>query len=102
MAPPRPTPTHFPYRRSSDLERRRVLQQLTADDRRAGTGEKAETGSDELEQPTPARARGCREHPDELHRKSTRLKSSHSQISYAVLCLTIKTHQRVVMTGIAT
>src|SRR2546430_8161851 len=36
-----------------------------------------------------------REHFDERDRKSTRLNSSHSQISYAVFCLKKKKKQRV-------
>src|SRR2546430_13519621 len=35
----------------------------------------------------PAGPEPCREHPRLLDRKSTRLNSSHSQISYAVFCL---------------
>src|SRR2546427_2949058 len=40
--------------------------------------------------PLPASRRGCPPPPD---RKSTRLNSSHSQISYAVFCLKKKTPQ---------
>src|SRR2546430_13208153 len=46
--------------------------------------------------PRPLRERGelCRRQGAYLDRKSTRLNSSHSQISYAVFCLKKKKHQQ--------
>src|SRR5206468_8964664 len=61
-----PRSTLFPTRRSSDLLR----------SRRAGRGS---------EFPPPGSGTGSRRW--ELDRKSTRLNSSHDQISYAVFCL---------------
>src|SRR2546430_8617741 len=64
-----PRSTLFPSRRSSDLEKLRCMadrRERVADFVRDVGGEPAERGED---------------------RKSTRLNSSHSQISYAVFCL---------------
>src|SRR5437588_6692153 len=67
--PPRSTP--FPTRRSSDLAR--------------GPGGGPAEGARGL----PPRRHSDRERPD---RKSTRLNSSHTVISYAVFCLKKKNH----------
>src|SRR5688572_32515994 len=85
----RPRALHsFPTRRSSDLseELGQVARELVLGDRGAGPGL-------HLDEPRPA-TEGLNlgqilpaapsEHVD---RKSTRLNSSHSQISYAVFCL---------------
>src|SRR2546430_8847897 len=65
-----PRSTLFPTRRSSDLQRRgAALRGLGKDDARRDGGGLV--------------GRWC----SRLDRKSTRLNSSHSQISYAVFCL---------------
>src|SRR5688572_32055033 len=92
MRPP-PRSTLFPTRRSSDLAldflqvlRREmksggVLQQKRAE--LAGVGQWQDAGAKFIEVALIRR----------LDRKSTRLNSSHSQISYAVFCLTKKKNQ---------
>src|SRR2546430_3970687 len=74
-----PRSTLFPTRRSSDLVPRE----------RGGGGEGHE---DRPERCDPAHARSGAPDAD---RKSTRLNSSHSQISYAVFCLKKKTRTTV-------
>src|SRR5688572_32598124 len=44
--------------------------------------------------PRPLRCAALRDEPGRLDRKSTRLNSSHSQISYAVFCLKKKKKQK--------
>src|SRR5205085_11980986 len=82
----------FPTRRSSDL----ALQPAREDLRRRhrqGRGEDARralAARDRARQPGDPPARGDGELPRRAlqpDRKSTRLNSSHSQISYAVFCL---------------
>src|SRR2546430_473361 len=48
-----------------------------------------------LEGGEPSRERVVRDRLERRDRKSTRLNSSHSQISYAVFCLKKKKHERV-------
>src|SRR5438309_5660599 len=71
----------FPTRRSSDLSPRSCGRQRID----AWTGRARCT-------PAPAAGRRCRRTPRD--RKSTRLNSSHSSISYAVFCLKKKKKQR--------
>src|SRR2546427_4058104 len=99
MIRPPPSSPLFPYTtlsRSPGPERqaRQDGGQVHADDDPAGGGEQRGPGS--------ARHRGrTRDQPDEREverarrdRKSTRLNSSHSQISYAVFCLKKKKKQK--------
>src|SRR5688572_33370460 len=73
MTRPPPRSTLFPTRRSSDLRGRRGSE---------GVGLRSEA----VDRSVTARlVFGRPSHP--LDRKSTRLNSSHSQISYAVFCL---------------
>src|SRR5688572_31660818 len=92
MTPPPPRPTLFPY---TTLFRSRWDRR-----RRASFGEVWEPTA-----PLRFRRRGSRRPPtlSDLYkscqetsedRKSTRLNSSHSQISYAVFCLKKKTRNR--------
>src|SRR2546430_13279528 len=67
-----PRSTLFPYRRSSDLTKIRDVENNFAGDFVQNVAQLAWTGK------TDAAT---------LDRKSTRLNSSHSQISYAVFCL---------------
>src|SRR5688572_31663091 len=82
----------FPTRRSSDLH---GDQQPSP---QAGLGERGQLGPDLLDREVAGEVADG--HPDQLaaleppqpvDRKSTRLNSSHSQISYAVICLKKKT-----------
>src|SRR5689334_24613038 len=89
MLRPPPRSTLFPTRRSSDLHRHKtgwttqieVPQPAFAHLRRV-------IGISEID-PLQVRAIDSvrREEPDRQDRKSTRLNSSHSSISYAVFCL---------------
>src|SRR5688572_31460894 len=82
--PPRGTP--FPYTTLFRSEERRVLAHRLA----RGA---AEGGDRRIREALPAGrvragdARTARPAPAQRDRKSTRLNSSHSQISYAVFCL---------------
>src|SRR2546427_1181468 len=91
-----PRSTLFPYTtlfRSSGLERVRIRSGLTCDTKRGicvmcygrnlGSGRLAELG----EAVGIIAAQSIGEPGTQLDRKSTRLNSSHSQISYAVFCL---------------
>src|SRR2546421_4671788 len=80
--PPRSTP--FPTRRSSDLAR---------PGRRPGLGVRA-FGAAQGRRRLHPRARQRRADAREPDRKSTRLNSSHDQISYAVFCLKKKKKNR--------
>src|SRR2546427_3593097 len=93
-----PRSTLFPYTSSSDLRRTaRVVRHLEAPPAVAGDpvhearAVVGPNGQGLLGEPRVAGRR-----PEEEDRKSTRLNSSHSQISYAVFCLKKKkqnTHQ---------
>src|SRR5205085_4150171 len=89
----------FPTRRSSDLgaqpclasarERGEVRRRSTADEHTRGIRRIAEPFLEPVEHHDLDLARSGRRHPEHRveDRKSTRLNSSHSQISYAVFCL---------------
>src|SRR2546430_6099685 len=88
-----PRSTLFPYTTLFRSELVRAAHRLPADlllledraEREAERGQRDRRGGDD-----PRAVRGARhEAPpgDRLDRKSTRLNSSHSQISYAVFCL---------------
>src|SRR5688572_32333502 len=97
-----PRSTLFPTRRSSDLgaECRTVShgEHHGRDDRRAPQRRRKQLGDARAAQRArflalfPDRRFG-KERADEEDRKSTRLNSSHSQISYAVFCLKKKKKQ---------
>src|SRR5688572_32115038 len=73
-----PRSTLFPTRRSSDLDRAGALRNRG---HRAPRRARAAGGGRHRGGPARGRTRSSRD------RKSTRLNSSHSQISYAVFCL---------------
>src|SRR5205085_10432026 len=83
----------FPTRRSSDLHRESGL--------RASQAARAGVGSAGSRSALPGAAfrskdsRHRRSHGKSVDRKSTRLNSSHSQISYAVFCLKKKKKKNV-------
>src|SRR2546430_13308627 len=77
--PPRSTP--FPTRRPSDLRHSHRVQELPRRVQR-----EAQPGDNEGKLPDLGEAQSCL-HRRAQDRKSTRLNSSHSQISYAVFCL---------------
>src|SRR5688572_31381022 len=85
-----PRPTLFPTRRSSDLSAgAEVDNRLDADGAAAGAPEERRPVTRQRRRPSAAQQRRVRLIGDSLgrDRKSTRLNSSHSQISYAVFCL---------------
>src|SRR3712207_8016627 len=89
-----PRSTLFPYTtlfRSAVPERVREQASLAAE-RRARGGEDPRQGEDH-QQHRAGHQRDDEQHPDE-DRKSTRLNSSHANISYAVFCLKKKTNAR--------
>src|SRR5438270_8995683 len=77
MLPRPPVPTLFPYTT--------LFRSTTPPKERAAAGRSRSAAS--RSPPTAAR------HPSGRDRKSTRLNSSHSQISYAVFCLKKKTKE---------
>src|SRR5688572_30883001 len=83
LSSPPPTIHSFPTRRSSDLHRGAGREAAVSD---PGAGRPAEGSAGRA---VRRRARDVSVRHDELlaDRKSTRLNSSHSQISYAVFCL---------------
>src|SRR5688572_32655965 len=84
-----PRSTLFPTRRSSDLEVHHDVGQRNHEDRRLHL--RVVAGGDRLDQQAPQ----PRPREDLFgDRKSTRLNSSHSQISYAVFCLKKKKKKR--------
>src|SRR5688572_32617623 len=94
-----PRSTLFPYttlfrsRAGGRRPRAHVGGRLRGRDgvRRArGLGDREARGGLDADLPLHVRRRVCAEHED---RKSTRLNSSHSQISYAVFCLKKKKKQ---------
>src|SRR5688572_31906608 len=85
MTPRPPRSTLFPYRRSSDL-----VQSLRQENPRL-SGRALLVADDGPAAAPLIRAELACPEPD---RKSTRLNSSHSQISYAVFCLKKKTVNR--------
>src|SRR5688572_33040880 len=83
-----PTPLSFPTRRSSDLTRM-DCDIITGGG--PGLMQAANEGAKAADPDAAQRSVGIRvELPFEQDRKSTRLNSSHSQISYAVFCLNKK------------
>src|SRR3712207_8752850 len=78
------TYTPFPPRRSSDLIRERVLEMnlIALQNEAAGLGEEQP-----LQPPAVGRLSEMRVPTLVVDRKSTRLNSSHANISYAVFCL---------------
>src|SRR3712207_8428919 len=97
-----PRSTLFPY---TTLSRSRVVLGLDLGDLVHAAGEPAgaaEVGLGDVAQP-PGEGGGdlleVRVRGDPLDRKSTRLNSSHANISYAVFCLKKKKHNTVVNTS---
>src|SRR3712207_7128636 len=88
-----PRSTLFPTRRSSDLS---VARDHVADEAssliRSCAGQPAQRIADE--DASAVRINGLREVAPALDRKSTRLNSSHANISYAVFCLKKNTDQK--------
>src|SRR5690349_22026605 len=84
-----PRSTLFPTRRSSDLDEREERAVLVA--RRAAGGEPpaglVADAAAHLGHEARFADAGVRAHDHDLDRKSTRLNSSHVEISYAVFCL---------------
>src|SRR2546430_10466262 len=84
-----PRSTLFPYttlfRSSKGLGR--GVEHAAGADRAHGSAQRERALQRQL-------VRGPADRDADLDRKSTRLNSSHSQISYAVFCLTKKTHSR--------
>src|SRR5688572_32580689 len=99
MLPHPPRPTLFPYTtlfRSTSMPSRRILAGFPATTQPEGT-DLVTTEPAPTTQPSPISTPGMmRLLPPmkQLDRKSTRLNSSHSQISYAVFCLKKKKIQK--------
>src|SRR5438034_6100982 len=97
MIRPPPRSTLFPYTtlfRSEEHEDRQTAQGPEGDRQRSRRGLDHESRGDEAdegdEQADPDTDRPLQAHRDRVHhgdRKSTRLNSSHTVISYAVFCL---------------
>src|SRR2546430_11264136 len=92
-----PRSTLFPYTTlfrsvpGVHVERAAVAAAAAAGGRGAGA---VRGGADRRDRPVRHRRRGGRGADRGRDRKSTRLNSSHSQISYAVFCLEKKKHTR--------
>src|SRR5688572_32250120 len=87
-----PRSTLFPY---TTLFRSRVECRRIALHGRAGFGARRLRHGDQLTHPAVVDGRrAAAAPPDGADRKSTRLNSSHSQISYAVFCLKKKKKQK--------
>src|SRR5688572_32712580 len=89
MIPRPPRSTLFPTRRSSDLTRHREERTPCAVEDELG-----DVGAHRAGAPGVGEAR-----KHAVDRKSTRLNSSHSQISYAVFCLKKKKKKKNTMTN---
>src|SRR5690349_24173751 len=84
--------THFPYRRSSDLFPGEEIEiGFVAFERRVRRGALGERHAVLREPPDRLPEFGNRGRAQRADRKSTRLNSSHVEISYAVFCLKKKT-----------
>src|SRR5688572_31611079 len=85
-----PRSTLFPYTtlfRSSDRRRGDLASRSAGDHQRRTRTRTASRGDDEWLEARRSRVRARAEESGHADRKSTRLNSSHSQISYAVFCL---------------
>src|SRR5689334_23384924 len=90
-----PRSTLFPYRRSSDLQRGRRHRRPESDlEWKLGDGQDAGRVRPDPEEGGDAELEEAAVPDDDVQadRKSTRLNSSHSSISYAVFCLKKKKH----------
>src|SRR2546427_2950088 len=94
-----PRSTLFPYTTlfRSGFERARAFLQLRV---HAEGALLAAAGIERLPHHHEARGVGVRERLEQEDRKSTRLNSSHSQISYAVFCLKKKKKKKIYLGNI--
>src|SRR3712207_7683483 len=88
-----PRSTLFPTRRSSDLAE--IFAHHRADQREAHRGVERGEHPGQGGGPVDVAQELALVHAEHADRKSTRLNSSHANISHAVFCLTKKNHDRI-------
>src|SRR5205085_9895955 len=94
QGPPPSLTASFPTRRSSDLDQAVPVQRHRAQQPRPGRQPEGLPGQRDAVRPRRRRRGRTASRCPGRDRKSTRLNSSHSQISYAVFCLKKKNFER--------